>query len=91
MQWLSDSILSMWDWVFGFWADGMGMIQEILTTSPDTLGGGVVWSTVRMIFSAILGVGYALVVLFFSCCFPPNTMFFIVRQHLLSYQNPYRP
>lgn len=65
MDWLSKSIIFLWDGALGYWADHLEIIEGILTLSPTEFGGGNVWNTVDSIYNAIQGTGYALLVLFF--------------------------
>ena len=54
---------SMWNWALSFWSSGLAQIQNLLTISPENLG--ATWGAVKIIYSAIQGSAYALVIVFF--------------------------
>lgn len=47
------------------WNSKLAEIWGLLTTSPEDFKGGAVWGVIQQIYSAIQGVGYSLLVLFF--------------------------
>ena len=47
-----------------------------MTTGPQTFKGGAVWSVMQTLHNGMVGIGYALVVLFFAISLCKNTMNF---------------
>lgn len=48
----------------------------LVTTGPQTFKGGAVWSVMQTLHNGMVGIGYALVVLFFAISLCKNTMNF---------------
>ena len=47
------------------WNSKLAEIWQILTQSPETFKGGVIWQVIVQIHGALQAIGYALLVLFF--------------------------
>ena len=56
---------------FSTWNGKLGELWGLVTTGPQTFKGGAVWSVMQTLHNGMVGIGYALVVLFFAislCC-----------------------
>ncbi len=53
-----------------------GRVMGLVTTGPQTFKGGAVWSVMQTLHNGMVGIGYALVVLFFAISLCKNTMNF---------------
>lgn len=51
---------------FNTWNDKLAEIWSLVTTTPQNFRGGGVWTAITAINSALVGVGYGLLVLFFA-------------------------
>ena len=64
---MSDNwIVSNLQSAFNTWNDKLGEIWSLVTTTPQDFRGGGVWTAITSINSALVGVGYGLLVLFFA-------------------------
>ena len=54
----------------------LGELWGLVTTGPQTFKGGAVWSVMQTLHNGMVGIGYALVVLFFAISLCKNTMNF---------------
>lgn len=61
---------------FSTWNGKLGELWGLVTTGPHTFKGGAVWSVMQTLHNGMVGVGYALVVLFFAISLCKNTMNF---------------
>ena len=68
---------------FSTWNGKLGELWGLVTTGPQTFKGGAVWSVMQALHNGMVGIGYALVVLFFAISLCKNTMNF----HELKRQN----
>ena len=50
----------------GSWNEKLGEIWDLLTQTPQNFKGGDIWNVIVNIHSALVGVGYGLLVLFFA-------------------------
>lgn len=53
---------------FSTWNGKLGELWGLVTTGPQTFKGGAVWSVMQTLHNGMVGIGYALVVLFFAMC-----------------------
>ena len=51
----------------------ISFIRKKVTTSPQTFKGGAVWGVMQSLHNAMIGIGYALIVLFFAISLFKNT------------------
>lgn len=61
---------------FSTWNGKLGELWGLVTTGPQTFKGGAVWSVMQTLHNGMVGIGYALVVLFFAISLCKNTMSF---------------
>ena len=61
---------------FSTWNGKLGELWGLVTTGPQTFKGGAVWSVMQTLHNGMVGIGYALVVLFFAISLCKNTMNF---------------
>ena len=61
---------------FSTWNGKLGELWGLVTTGPQTFKGGAVWSVMHTLHNGMVGIGYALVVLFFAISLCKNTMNF---------------
>lgn len=61
---------------FSAWNGKLGELWGLVTTGPQTFKGGAVWSVMQTLHNGMVGIGYALVVLFFAISLCKNTMNF---------------
>lgn len=61
---------------FSTWNGKLGELWGLVTTGPQTFKGGAVWSAMQTLHNGMVGIGYALVVLFFAISLCKNTMNF---------------
>ena len=61
------------DWIIGNlqnaldnWNGKLAELWELITASPETFKGGGVWNSIVTVHNGLVGVGYALLVLFFA-------------------------
>ena len=47
------------------WNDNLATIWKLITESPQTFKGGGIWDVINNIYTAMQGIGYGLLVLFF--------------------------
>lgn len=59
---------------FSTWNGKLGELWGLVTTGPQTFKGGAVWSVMQTLHNGMVGIGYALVVLFFAISLCKNTM-----------------
>lgn len=50
----------------GTWNDKLAELWQLITQTPETFKGGQIWGVIVNINSALIGVGYGLLVLFFA-------------------------
>lgn len=62
---LGEAILALLEIVFGFWNSQVGLVFELLGQSPINFKGGGPWGIIEGIEPLFVGIGAALVVLFF--------------------------
>ena len=62
---LGETILALLEVVFGFWNNQVNLVFELLGQSPQTFKGGGPWSVIERVEPLFVGIGSALVVLFF--------------------------
>lgn len=58
---------------FTTWNEKLTELWSLVTTSPATFKGGAVWGIMQTIHGAMLAIGYALVILFFTMSLFKNT------------------
>lgn len=51
---------------FSTWNGKLTELWGLVTTSPQTFKGGAVWGVMQSLHNAMIGIGYALIVLFFA-------------------------
>lgn len=61
---------------FSTWNGKLGELWGLVTTGPQTFKDGAVWSVMQTLHNGMVGIGYALVVLFFAISLCKNTMNF---------------
>ena len=65
---------------FSTWNGKLTELWGLVTTSPQTFKGGAVWGVMQSLHNAMIGIGYALIVLFFAISLCKNTMnFHLIR------------
>ena len=62
---LGETILALFEVVFGFWNNQVNLVFELLGQSPQTFKGGGPWGVIEGVEPLFVGIGSALVVLFF--------------------------
>ncbi len=62
---LGEAILALLEIVFGFWNSQVSLVFELLGQSPSEFKGGGLWGIVERVEPLFVGIGSALVVLFF--------------------------
>ncbi len=50
----------------GTWNEKLAELWQLITQTPETFKGGQIWSVIVNIHSALVGIGYGLLVLFFA-------------------------
>ena len=65
MQSSGNWIIDILNYTLNFWSDAMQTIWTLLTTSPQNIRGGAVWSAIANIQGGLKAIAYALLVLFF--------------------------
>ncbi len=65
MQSSGNWIIDILNYTLNFWSDAMRTIWTLLTTSPQNIRGGAVWSAIANIQGGLKAIAYALLVLFF--------------------------
>ena len=50
----------------GTWNEKLSELWVLITQTPETFKGGQIWSVIVNIHSALVGIGYGLLVLFFA-------------------------
>ena len=58
---------------FSTWNGKLTELWGLVTTSPQTFKGGAVWGVMQSVHDAMIGIGYALIVLFFAISLFKNT------------------
>lgn len=61
---------------FSTWNEKLAELWTLVATGPQEFKGGAVWATIQTIHGALVAVGYALLVLFFSISLFKNTAHF---------------
>ena len=61
---------------FSTWNGKLTELWGLVTTGPQSFKGGAVWGVMQNLHNAMVGIGYALVVLFFAISLFKNTMNF---------------
>ncbi|MBQ7896584.1 MAG: hypothetical protein IJ364_08550 [Oscillospiraceae bacterium] len=54
------------EYALGTWNDKLAELWLLITQTPETFKGGQIWNVIVNIHSALVGVGYGLLVLFFA-------------------------
>ncbi len=54
------------EYALGTWNDKLGELWLLITQTPETFKGGQIWNVIVNIHSALVGIGYGLLVLFFA-------------------------
>lgn len=62
---MNELLLSLWEWILGFWVTGLEVVQNILTISPEGFAQGQGWTIVMAITDALRGAGYSILVICF--------------------------
>ena len=63
---ISDNwVIRTLEWALESWNGKLGELWELLTQTPESFKGGDIWEVIVTINSALQGVGYGLLVLFF--------------------------
>ena len=65
MQSSGNWIIDILNYTLNFWSEAMQTIWTLLTTSPQNIRGGAVWSSIANIQGGLKAIAYALLVLFF--------------------------
>lgn len=65
MQSSGNWIIDILNYTLNFWSEAMQTIWTLLTTSPQNIRGGAVWSAIDNIQGGLKAIAYALLVLFF--------------------------
>ena len=65
MQSSGNWIIDILNYTLNFWSEAMQTIWTLLTTSPQNIRGGAVWSAIANIQGGLKAIAYALLVLFF--------------------------
>lgn len=71
---LGEAILALLEIVFGFWNSQVSLVFELLGQSPSEFKGGGLWGIVERVEPLFVGIGSALVVLFFVIGFCSESM-----------------
>ena len=50
----------------GTWNEKLSELWQLVTQTPESFKGGQIWSVIVSINSALVGIGYGLLVLFFA-------------------------
>lgn len=58
---------------FSTWNGKLTELWGLVTTSPQTFKSGAVWGVMQSLHNAMIGIGYALIVLFFAISLFKNT------------------
>lgn len=58
---------------FSTWNGKLTELWGLVTTSPQTFKGGAVWGVMQSLHNTMIGIGYALIVLFFAISLFKNT------------------
>lgn len=58
---------------FSTWNGKLTELWGLVTTSPQTFKGGAVWGVMQSLHNAMIGIGYAMIVLFFAISLFKNT------------------
>ena len=67
MKIISDNwVVSNLENAIGTWNDKLAELWQLITQTPETFKGGQIWSVIVNINSALVGIGYGLLVLFFA-------------------------
>lgn len=67
MKTISDNwVVSNLENAIGTWNDKLAELWQLITQTPETFKGGQIWSVIVNINSALVGIGYGLLVLFFA-------------------------
>lgn len=59
-------VISNLENALGTWNEKIAELWQLITQSPETFKGGQIWSVIVNINSALVGIGYGLLVLFFA-------------------------
>ena len=71
-NWIAENLNN----AFSTWNGKLTELWGLVTTSPQSFKGGAVWGVMQSLHSAMVGIGYALIVLFFAISLFKNTMNF---------------
>ena len=67
MQTISDNwVIRNLERAISAWNDRLAELWQLITQTPETFKGGAIWGVVVNINSALIGIGYGLLVLFFA-------------------------
>ena len=61
-NWIVENLNS----AFSTWNGKLSELWGLVTTSPEHFKGGAVWAIMQTLHNAMVGIGYALIVLFFA-------------------------
>ena len=67
---------------FSTWNGKLGELWGLVTTGPQTFKGGAVWSVMQTLHNGMVGIGYALVVLFFAISLYFDEIYLLLRDSL---------
>ena len=59
-------VISTLEWALESWNGKLSELWDLLTQTPESFKGGDIWEVIVTINSALQGVGYGLLVLFFA-------------------------
>ena len=68
-NWIVENLNS----AFSTWNGKLSELWGLVTTSPEHFKGGAVWAIMQTLHNAMVGIGYALIVLFFAISLFKNT------------------
>lgn len=67
MEFINDNwIINSLETAIGTWNEKLAELWSLITQSPQEFRGGQIWSVISGIHSALVGIGYGLLVLFFA-------------------------
>lgn len=67
MKFISDNwVVKNLENAIGTWNEKLAELWQLITQTPETFKGGQIWAVIVNINSALVGIGYGLLVLFFA-------------------------
>lgn len=67
MEFINDNwIINSLETAIGTWNEKLAELWSLITQTPQAFRGGQIWSVISGIHSALVGIGYGLLVLFFA-------------------------